>query len=146
MCSRWLYCYYNLSSLAAIQIHIHHDFYLLQSTEISGLMDYFFYMSGTILVTQASIKHWSNHITLFIYITMHSSDNIKFLTWKYRIMVQMRPRTIVGLPSTTSDGLIFTIFIWNNTKVDISNISAFVSSIITWQTNSGRRMLIQESC
>jgi hypothetical protein len=39
------------------------------------------------------------------------ADEIIELTWKLRIMIQMRPSVSFGLPSTISSGRIFTSFI-----------------------------------
>ena len=43
--------------------------------------------------------------------TLLDLSEIIVLTWKYKMMVHMRPSTIDGLPSAISDGFILTSFI-----------------------------------
>lgn len=49
--------------------------------------------------------------TLLTVNTLLDLSGIIVLTWKYKMMVHMRPSTIDGLPSAISDGFILTSFI-----------------------------------
>ena len=48
---------------------------------------------------------------IFTVNTLLDLSGISVLTWKYKMMVHMRPSTIDGLPSAISDGFILTSFI-----------------------------------
>ena len=65
---------------------------------------------------------------LFYCNTLLDLSWIIVLTWKYKMMVHMRPSTIDGLPSAISDGFILTSFIWKK-RIQIL-ISRSTQSII----------------
>lgn len=55
---------------------------------------------------------WKRQPYIYSYFILRFENICQTLTWKYKIMVQINPSTIDGLPSTTSVVLMLTSLIW----------------------------------
>lgn len=61
----------------------------------------------------ATINFTETTFPIVIISFISNTKKIRLLTWKWRIIVHMRPSVNFGLPSTMSSALMFTNFIWN---------------------------------